>query len=90
MRVELIRSPNPRCVERVCLELPAGATVESALRASGWQVSGAGVGVWGRRCTLQHPLHEGDRVELYRPLEVDPKEARRARDRSRAGAPTRR
>ncbi|MGH8430924.1 MAG: RnfH family protein, partial [Solimonas sp.] len=28
---------------------------------------------------LEQPLHAGDRVEIYRPLAVDPKEARRRR-----------
>ena len=36
-------------------------------------------GVWGRRCTLDQVLRDRDRVELYRPLRVDPKEARRQR-----------
>ena len=30
---------------------------------------------------LDHPIREGDRVEVYRPLRVDPKEARRQRYR---------
>lgn len=36
-------------------------------------------GVWGRRCALDQCLRDRDRVELYRPLRVDPKEARRER-----------
>jgi len=37
------------------------------------------VGVWGKAVSRQHALRAGDRVELYRPLTVDPKVARRAR-----------
>jgi uncharacterized protein len=39
------------------------------------------VGVWGREVTLTMRLRDRDRVELYRPLLVDPKEARRLRYR---------
>ena len=34
-------------------------------------------GVWGRPVGRDHVVREGDRVELYRPLEMDPREARR-------------
>jgi putative ubiquitin-RnfH superfamily antitoxin RatB of RatAB toxin-antitoxin module len=34
-------------------------------------------GVWGKPVARDHRVREGDRVELYRPLEIDPKEARR-------------
>jgi len=37
------------------------------------------VGIWARKVDLQTPLREHDRVELYRPLTADPKEARRLR-----------
>jgi hypothetical protein len=40
-------------------------------------------GIWGRRFGLDHPLRERDRVEIYRPLRCDPKEARRLRYRQR-------
>ena len=35
--------------------------------------------VWGKRVELTTPLKDGDRLELLRPLTVDPKEARRLR-----------
>ena len=42
------------------------------------------LGIWGRPATLDALLREGDRVEIYRPLQVDPKEVRRrARPRKR-------
>lgn len=37
------------------------------------------VGVWNRTTKLETVLREGDRVEIYRPLIADPKEARRRR-----------
>ena len=37
------------------------------------------VGVFSRPRPLDAPAHEGDRIEIYRPLLVDPKEARRHR-----------
>lgn len=36
-------------------------------------------GIWGKRCSLKHKLKENDRIEIYRPLRVDPKVARRER-----------
>jgi len=36
-------------------------------------------GIFGKRARLDQPLAEGDRVEIYRPLAMDPKEARRRR-----------
>lgn len=39
------------------------------------------VGIWGRRCSLDQRVADGDRVEIYRPLTIDPKEARRLRGR---------
>ena len=80
-------SPAPRLVEQVELRLPDGATLADALRASGLlerhpELAGGRVGVWGKLRAPEDLLRDGDRVELYRPLQVDPKEARRQRHRS--------
>lgn len=40
------------------------------------------VGIFGKRVTLEYIVQEGDRVEIYRPLLIDPKEARRMKVRS--------
>lgn len=37
------------------------------------------VGINSRRVTLDSLLQSGDRIEIYRPLTIDPKEARRSR-----------
>ena len=79
MRVEVIRA-WPRNHESVLLDLPDAATVADALKASGFDQSGVGAyAVFGERAMLGDVLREGDRVELLRPLQVDPKEARRRR-----------
>ena len=43
------------------------------------------VGIFGRRVDRQSLVTDGDRVELYRPLIVDPKDARRERVKRRKG-----
>ena len=63
------------------VELPAGAVVRDALRAAGVQADA--VGIFGKRVRPDTPLTDGDRVEIYRPLALDPKERRRRRARKR-------
>ena len=64
--------------------LPAGATVGDALVGSGLgPVPGGGTAVFGARVQQAEVLRDGDRVEVLRPLQVDPKEARRKRAGSR-------
>jgi len=88
MQVTVAYSPAPRQVLERVLELPEGATAREAVLASGLltecpglQLEACEVGIWGRRCELEAPLRESDRVELYRGLLVDPKVARRERFR---------
>jgi len=66
----------------VKLNLPAGATVLDAVVASGLQAEG-GFGVFGKRVSGHTRVRDGDRVEIYRRLAEDPKEARRRRARRR-------
>ena len=70
----------------IAVRVSAGATVLDAVRASGalerfplLDISTAAVGIWGRASSLAELLAPGDRVEIYRPLAIDPKEARRKR-----------
>lgn len=72
----------------VAVRLPGGASVRQAIAASGIvtrfpqiDVAVNAVGVFGRAVHLDTPLKAGDRVEIYRPLRVDPREARRRRAR---------
>ena len=79
MRVQVIRA-WPRRHESVLLDLADAATVADALKASGFDQAGVGAyAVFGERAMPDDVLREGDRVELLRPLQVDPKEARRRR-----------
>jgi uncharacterized protein len=84
MKVEVVYARR-QSARTVRLELPAGATLRDALVSSGLQLDleKQAFGVFGKRAALDHPLAEGDRVEIYRPLAVDPKEARRRRARRR-------
>lgn len=85
MRIEVVYCAQPGRSDRVSLQLPEGASVLDAVAASGLcqrHALAEGsflVGIWGRVQPLQTPLRDLDRVELYRPLQVDPKEARRLR-----------
>lgn len=64
--------------------LPMPATVGQALEcglpdAPGIEVDASRLAVFGRAVGLESPLHDGDRIEILRPLLVDPKQARRER-----------
>ncbi|MBC7991419.1 MAG: RnfH family protein [Luteimonas sp.] len=79
MRVEVVRA-WPRRHEAVSVELPEGGCVADALAAAGFDLGGiSGYAVFGERVPPDAVLHEGDRVELLRPLLADPKDARRRR-----------
>lgn len=84
MQVTVCASPGPRQVWEKVITLPEGATALEALRASGLYeaypvLAGLAVSVWGRAAGPSQALREGDRVEVLRPLKVDPKVARRER-----------
>jgi putative ubiquitin-RnfH superfamily antitoxin RatB of RatAB toxin-antitoxin module len=79
IRVEVVLA-WPRRHESIVLALPEGATVADALAASGFDLAEVdGQAVFGERVDCDARLHDGDRVELLRPLQIDPKEARRRR-----------
>ncbi len=70
----------------LALKIPEGTTVEQAIQASGLlshfpeiDEGNLKAGIFGSVCKLDHPVKQGDRVEIYRPLIHDPKEARRQR-----------
>lgn len=70
----------------VAVELESGSRIADALAASGLRDTIPGglpgeldVGIWGVRVAPETELHDGDRVEIYRPLVVDPRQARRRR-----------
>jgi putative ubiquitin-RnfH superfamily antitoxin RatB of RatAB toxin-antitoxin module len=68
------------------VQLPAGATLGDAIRRSGVlerhpeiDLSTQKIGIFGKPANPQARLADADRVEIYRPLAMDPKEARRRR-----------
>ena len=89
VRVQVCHAlPNEAWLE--ALSLPAGATLAEALSASGLGArfpelaaalarGEAKAGIFGKVKTPDTVLRDGDRIELYRPLQADPKESRRRR-----------
>jgi putative ubiquitin-RnfH superfamily antitoxin RatB of RatAB toxin-antitoxin module len=83
MEVEVVYA-LPEGADAVRLKLRAGATAADALRMSGIlerhpEIDPGKLGVYGKVVAPETPLAEGDRVEVYRALVIDPKEARRRR-----------
>jgi putative ubiquitin-RnfH superfamily antitoxin RatB of RatAB toxin-antitoxin module len=85
VRVVVAYSPGPRQVLERTLDLAEGSTAGQAVQASGLVgefpqlQTGLDLAIWGRPHGSGHVLREGDRVEVLRPLRVDPKVARRER-----------
>jgi len=85
LTVEVVYAlPQKQYLQKVSLD--EGATVEQAIVASGVMklrpeidLSSNKVGIWSRAVKLQDRVHDGDRVEIYRPLIADPKALRRQR-----------
>lgn len=84
MKIEVCHAAADR-ITRITVDLPEGATVGEAIRASAIldglhrDPGPLTYGVFGRRVDADAVLVDGDRVELLRPLIVDPKEARHRR-----------
>ncbi len=86
LQVTVIYSPAQRVVREVNLMLAESCSVLQALQRSGLMAlfpeidsPHVSVGIWGRAVALSQLLRDQDRVEVYRPLRVDPKVARRER-----------
>ena len=74
----------------IALSVPAGTTVAGAIALSGIaaihpeiDTQSAALGIFGRRVAQSARPRDGDRIEIYRPLQADPKHARRRRARRR-------
>jgi putative ubiquitin-RnfH superfamily antitoxin RatB of RatAB toxin-antitoxin module len=77
--------------DAVTVRLPPRATIGQAIIASGIlerhpeiDLARCKAGVFGKIRRLDERIAHGDRIEIYRPLAADPKEARRQRARRRA------
>lgn len=90
MRIEVFYSPRAGEVLQAPLDVSAGMTIAQALAhlpgeapwpeaVSRAQSGDLGLSLWSRRVGLGEVLRDGDRLELSRPLLVDPKVARRER-----------
>ena len=70
----------------ISIEVPKKINIKQAIEKSGIQkkfpeidLSKNKVGIFGKQTTLDHLLSDRDRIEIYRPLILDPKEMRRKR-----------
>ena len=83
LRIEVVYAlPGRQTLRRISLN--EGSTVADALRASGLpaefpEIDALRAGIFGRPAPRDTVLNDRDRVEIYRSLKADPKEARRAR-----------
>ena len=76
----------PERQELRSIDIAAGSTVAEAITKSGlpdlfegFELDLNRVGIFGHKVSADQLLHDGDRVEIYRPLVADPKEVRRQR-----------
>jgi len=67
----------------IALEVEENCTVALAIQRSGIlqlfpdvKLGEASVGIYSKKVALDAGLREGDRIEIYRPLKIDPKQAR--------------
>lgn len=87
--ITVVYSPAPRLVHERVIQLTAGVTVKQAIEQSGLltecseidlsQAEAFTVCIWGKKTAPDHVLRDSDRIEICRPLKVDPKVARRER-----------
>ena len=86
MRVEVVYALAD-VQDIVVVDLPQGAVARDAVSESGilarhgLAAAQLQLGIFGKKIAHESLLHEGDRVEILRPLAIDPKEARRRRAR---------
>jgi hypothetical protein len=85
INVEVVYATG-KFVELIPLSVKEGTTVIQAIQQSGMtglhpeiRIDQDGIGIYSRPCSRDTVLKEGDRIEIYRPLKADPKEARRRR-----------
>lgn len=96
IRVEVVFAlPNRQ--ELVEVDLVTGSSAADAIELSGLRkefpdldLDAMPIAIWGKSATRRRKLVDGDRVEILRQLEIDPRDARRelARDGQFMGGPT--
>lgn len=83
IKIEIVYAqPNKECL--LAMEVKSGCTIEKAIHQSGIltifpdiDLAKNKVGVFAKLKELSDVVCHGDRIEIYRPLLIDPKEARR-------------
>lgn len=83
LHIELVFAASEQ-QELLQLRMPSGSSVAQAIVHSGiidrfpeFDFGELQTGIWGRPVAAHQKLEDGDRVEIYRPLQIDPREARR-------------
>ena len=84
--IEILFSPSPNNIERYCVAIDEQTTLQAAIQASGllnkhtnWDIHTLEAGIYGKKVPLETVLKPQNRIEIYRPLQIDPKAARRKR-----------
>ena len=82
---------NAASQELIALKVSAGTSVAEAIEQAGlskrFEELGSNnfsCGIFSKKVTLDHQLQDGDRIEIYRDLIIDPKTARRLRAEKQA------
>lgn len=85
IKIEVVYA-SPQTQKLLALDIDEGTTIEMAIHQSGIlsffpeiNLQKQKVGVFGKARSLTDVVQEGDRIEIYRPLLIDPKEARRTK-----------
>ena len=83
INVELVLAMPDR-QQLLSVEVESGATIADVIASSGIadrfpevDMDVLETGIWGKPLPRDHVVRDGDRVEFYRPLQMDPREARR-------------
>lgn len=84
LRVSVIYVDEQQQKFESSLTLPVSSVVRDAVLASGvlghypdWRIDDLSLGIYSQRATLDDVLYDADRIEIYRPLLIDPKDRRR-------------
>jgi putative ubiquitin-RnfH superfamily antitoxin RatB of RatAB toxin-antitoxin module len=83
IEVEIVFAlPDQQLLRSIAVD--PGTTIADILAESGMILAFPGheidqlpIGIWGREVSRDQIVKAGDRIEIYRPLELDPREARR-------------
>lgn len=86
MAVEIIYASDAITVFRTCIDFTQAMTIQAVIEQSGVMQAHPElenmdfkVGIYAQTKTMDDIVNDGDRVEIYRPLTIDPKDARRIR-----------